>query len=75
MREQISENLNRLADNPFDGKATAIDNRIDVFDVKCASGDAFHDLSGFVHSDAIDMRMSSRFELRKRDGAIIYKAP
>ncbi|MET0878152.1 MAG: hypothetical protein ABWY14_13505 [Tardiphaga sp.] len=71
---EIREHLDRLIYDPLYREATTVDDRINVFDVEGANGDRFHDLGSFVHSDAIDMRMSSRFELRKRDGAIIYKA-
>ena len=70
---QVGKHLDRLAGDPLDRETPAVDDRIDVLDMESTMGGAFDGLSGFVHVEAIDMRMSSQFELRKRDGAIIYK--
>src|SRR6185437_11467192 len=53
----IRPHLHRLSDNPLDGKAAAVDQRIDLFDMECAAGSGARDgLSCSVHGDAIDWR-------------------
>jgi hypothetical protein len=52
--------LDKLAHDPFDRKAAAIDRRVDVLDMESAAG-ALDRLGSFVHGDAaIDMVMTTR---------------
>jgi hypothetical protein len=62
----IGPNLDALSDNPLHGKAAAVDQRINVFDMESAAGrSALDSLSCFVHGDAIDMESTSRFVREK----------
>jgi len=58
----VSPHFDALADDTLDGKAAAIDQRIDIFDMECAAGSGTRDgLSCSIHGDAIDMENAPRF--------------
>src|SRR6202140_5852334 len=64
----IRPNLDTFAGNAFYRKSAAVDQRINVFDLKSAAGHGALDrLSCFVHGDAIEMEATSRFDRRKGD--------
>ena len=72
----VGPDLDALADDPLHGKAAAVDQRINIFDMESAAGrGALDSLSCFVHGDAIDMEMTSRFVCGKGDAPDLYRKP
>ena len=72
----VGPNLDALSDNALDGKAAAIDQRINIFDMESAANSgALDSLSCFVHGDAIDMELVSRFDCGNGDVPNIYRKP
>ncbi len=72
----IRPDFDGLSDDPLHRKAAAIDQRINILNMKSAAGrGALDSLSCFVHGDAIDMDMTSRFDCGKGDAANIYRKP
>src|SRR5450631_1616169 len=70
----VCPDFDTLPDDTLHGKAAAVDQRIDVFDMESAARSALDSLSCFVHGDAIDMEKTSRFILReKRRSRPIYQ--
>ena len=58
----IGPDFDALADDALHRKAAAVDGGIDVLDMESAAGRrGLDNLSGFVHGDAIDTEMTSRF--------------
>jgi hypothetical protein len=57
----VGPHLDALAHDPFDGEATAVNQRVNIFDMESAGCGAFYGLRSFVHGDAIDMETTSRF--------------
>ena len=56
MTIDIRPNLDAFSDNAFDGKAAAVDQRINIFNMENAADRGARDsLSCFVHGDAIGM--------------------
>ena len=72
----IRPDFDGLSDDPLHGKAAAIDQRINILNMKSAAGrGALDSLSCFVHGDAINMDMTSRFDCGKGDAANTYRKP
>ena len=72
----IRPDFDALAGDPLHGKAAAIDERINILNMKSAAGrGALDSLSCLVHGDAIDMDMTSRFDCGKGDAANTYRKP
>src|SRR5664279_1647148 len=72
----ISPDLDALAGDALHRKAAAVDQRINVFNMKSAAGcGALDSLSCFVHGDAIDMEATPRFLCGKGDVPDIYTKP
>ena len=64
------------SDDTLHRKATAVDQRINIFNMKTAAGrGALDSLSCFVHGDAIDMEMTSHFVCAKGDAPDLYTKP
>src|SRR5580692_6502814 len=64
----IRPDLDALPGDAFHSKAAAVDQRINIFNMKSAAGcGALDSLSCFVHGDAIDMEATSRFLCGKGD--------
>jgi hypothetical protein len=64
----IGPHLHALAHDPFDGKATAIDRGVNIFNMESPAG-ALDRLGRFVHGDAaIDMKMTPRSQEGRRPG-------
>ena len=63
----VRPHFDRLADDTLHGKAAAIDQRVDIFDMECAAGSGARDgLSCSIHGDAIDLESTPRFVAGKR---------
>src|SRR5580692_879922 len=72
----IRPDLDALPGDAFHSKAAAVDQRINIFNMKSAAGcGALDSLSCFVHGDAIDMEVASRFLCWKGDAPDIYTKP
>ena len=72
----IRPDVDALADDPLHGKAAAVDQRINIFDMESAADcGALDSLSCFVHGDAIDMEWTSRFVCGKGDVPDLYTKP
>jgi len=71
----VRPHLDAFADDPFHRKAAAVDQGINVFDVESACSGALDSLSCFVHGDATDMEMTSRFVCGKGDAPDLYTKP
>ena len=71
----ISPYLDTLADDALHGKATAIDQGINVFDMESAADcSALDSLSGFVHGDATDLE-TAQFPCGQRGSFDLYRKP
>src|ERR1700730_6564805 len=72
----IRPNLDAFSDDTLHREATAVDQRINIFNMEGAAGrGALDSLSCFVHGDAIDMGTTSRFDCGKGDAPDIYRKP
>src|SRR3982074_2458237 len=72
----IRPDLDALSNDTLHGKAAAVDERINIFNMKSAAGrGALDSLSCFVHGDAIDMEITSHFDCGKGDAPDIYRKP
>jgi hypothetical protein len=72
----IGPDLDTLSDDALHRKAAAVDQRINVFNMEnAADRGALDSLSCFVHGDAIDMEITSRFDCGKGDAPNLYRKP
>jgi hypothetical protein len=71
----VRPNLDALAHDPLHGKATAVDEWVNLFNVESAGCGALDSLGGFVHGDAIDVEKASHFVCGKGDVPNIYTKP
>ena len=72
----IRPDFDAFADDTLHGKAAAVDQRVNIFDMESAAYcGALDSLSCFVHGDATDMEMTSRFICGKRDASNLYTKP
>jgi hypothetical protein len=72
----IRPDFDALSNDPLHRKAAAIDQRINVFNMESAAGRGARDsLSCFIHGDAIDMGITSRFDCGKGDAPDLYRKP
>jgi hypothetical protein len=72
----VRPNFDALSDDTLHCKAAAVDLGINIFNMKGAAvRGALDSLSCFVHGDAIDMEMTSRFVCGKGDVPDIYTKP
>ena len=73
---EIGPNLDALPYDSFHGKAAAIDQRINVFDMKSAACcGALDSLNCFVHGDAIEIVNTPHSMIRERDAPDPYRKP